>query len=222
MTRRLDFPSWSWAGWHGPIDPLEEDTNPSSHHFASILIQHGDGQPSKFDAICMESLSHYRELASPRIIHIEALVLAPDALCQQKLPIVHRESYYEWRIGRNFLGTLDLSRPEDYHAVLQYYFSKNSLQGIVLLENLGHIYVLIVRETPNGTERAGRMRIRERRPPVDDEEDWDLYEDQNAMHFSGDDREADDWEKISLDEATQRLDRLKRETGSCRRIVALS
>jgi len=80
---------------------------------------------------------------------------------------------------------------------------------------------LIVKKSSAAMERVGRMCIRERHPTINSEDDWDLYEDHNSMHFYDDDEE-EDWEDISQEEATNMLERLKEETRSSHCAVNLS
>jgi hypothetical protein len=200
------------------------DPNPRDRPLARVFIDHEDGHSSRFDSSCFASLTDRREFAFPHAVQLDAVILSSNAFCEQTKDIVYRGSYYEWRIGKNFLGTLELSCPEDYRGDLQNCFSRQYLQAIVLLECHGRFYALIVRKSSDAMERVGRMCIRERHPTLNSEDDWDLYEDQNSMHFYDDDEEEDnwEWEDMSLEDATKMLERLEEETGSSRCAVNLS
>lgn len=172
--RRVEFPSWSWAGWKGRYKSNEDIAEPSGSIWFELQPDYSTvpmmveneasferAHPQKqFPPEVLPSKEFWPRLNSDgwkdslcRFIHIEAPVVR--FRCKRGHGRWFLSSLEGYPIHEDTIVGVDILVPPEEDQ-LEEMLTSNSLRGIVLSEKIRHsVFVMVLRDFPSHSERIG-------------------------------------------------------------------
>jgi hypothetical protein len=170
MTRRQDFPSWSWVGWVGPVRWTQLDRSNDPDTPVSISVVNHEGSLESLSAkSCGHALQHGVRDSSicTYLLHISAEIISVRFVCPHKYYLIrgmsrsgNRMSHYRYiatscdgashtGFGWIFDCTPFFDKDDDLHRVL----CEEQLDCVVLSREYG----IVVHQRQKPTERIERV-----------------------------------------------------------------
>ena len=168
--RRLNFPSWSWAGWAGTIqhdrEPHRHQISPFGSLLSSLRLECHDPHFGTFHETLMGCSTSARPMFTyPKALVFDALVVPPEAIELAASLEDDGLQNHQWGVA-GFPASLNLSRgpssPSDFLAALhqeEYYGIFLGMDNRLGLKPTVNVFVLIVALSEEGAQRCGMMTI---------------------------------------------------------------
>lgn len=160
--RRPDFPSWSWAGWSGPVSYDKQRNGPrntivSTSFLRDIKLELKSGGLVSYEKISYSDVLSNEQLQKPTALHFRTSSLRLDCVGFD----TDHHGCLKWYVG-SYPADVHLSHGPDSAQAFVDGMRSGFWECLVLGHNLLNYFVLVVEQNEKTTKRVGLIVFRSR------------------------------------------------------------